>query len=195
MGGLATGRTDQKRDEPHDWQRDATSPRLSGPARVSSAPKGRAAEKTGEVVQNHEVGTGLLAWYARGRRCDGDIAPGVDAGELVDEGAIRSDDTRIGQRCTKQVPDRTNPMRGRLVYRPGRDSEALKGSEDHWRCDSKISHREMSERRRRREVGTLEGPPGDWQGRGGRGERPGTRSDSALVMRRTTKVALPRQDP
>ena len=81
--------------------------------RVSSAPQERAAEKTGEVVRNHEVGTGLLAWYARGRRCDGDITPGVDAGELVDEGEHGSDDIRIGQRCPDQVPDWTNPMRGR----------------------------------------------------------------------------------
>lgn len=61
--------------------------------RVSSAPQERAAEKTGEVVQNHGVGTGLLAWYARGRKRDGDIELGVDAGEYVDEGARRSDDS------------------------------------------------------------------------------------------------------
>jgi len=30
--------------------------------KVSSAPQERAAEKTGEVVRNHEVGTGPLAW-------------------------------------------------------------------------------------------------------------------------------------
>jgi hypothetical protein len=77
---LETGRTNRKRGEPHDWQRDATSPRLR-------------AEKTDEVVRNHEVGTGLLARYARGRRRDGDIGPGVDAKEHVDEGAMRSDDT------------------------------------------------------------------------------------------------------
>lgn len=47
-----------------------------------------AAEKTGEVVRNHEVGTGLLVWLARGRRCGGDIALGVDAGEHVDGGVI-----------------------------------------------------------------------------------------------------------
>jgi len=81
--------------------------------RVSSAPQERAAEKTGEVVRNHAVGTGLLAWNVRGRRCDGDIVPGVDAGEHVDEGARRSDDSGTGQRCTARGSDRTNPRRGR----------------------------------------------------------------------------------
>jgi hypothetical protein len=50
------------------------------------------AEQTGEVMQNHEVGTGLLVWLARGRRRGGDIVPGVDALEHVDGGAMRSDD-------------------------------------------------------------------------------------------------------
>jgi hypothetical protein len=69
------------------------------------------AEKTGEVVRNHEVGTGLLVWLARGRRCGGDIALGVDALEHVDEGAMRSADTfRAAMPGTMSV--RTNPKRG-----------------------------------------------------------------------------------
>jgi hypothetical protein len=95
------------------------------------------------VVRNHEVGTGLLVWLTRGRRRGGDIVPGVDAAEHVDEGAMRSDDTRAGQRCLERASDRTNPMRGRSVIRPGRVSEALKGSEDHWRSNPIICHREV----------------------------------------------------
>jgi len=95
------------------------------------------------VVRNHEVGTGLLVWLIRGRRCGGDIVPGVDAEEYVDEGAMRSDDTRAEQRCSGSESDRTNPMRGRSVIRPGRVSEALKGSEDHWRLNSKIRRRKV----------------------------------------------------
>jgi hypothetical protein len=82
----------------------------------------------------------------------------------------------------------------KVGYRPGRVSEALKESEDHRCLNSKVNHREMVGRRERRAVETLEGPPGDRQDRGGSGERPGTRSDSALVMRRDTQVPLPRQD-
>lgn len=80
-----------------------------------------------------------------------------------------------------------------MVYQPGRISEALKGSHDHRRWDSMIHHREVIERRGRQTVGTLEGPPGNRQDRGGRGERPGTRSDDPPVMRSSAQVALPRQ--
>lgn len=70
------------------------------------------AEKADEVVRNHEVGTGLLAWYARGRRRGGDIGPGVDAREHVDEGAMRSVDKRTGSDARAWVrPDESQERR------------------------------------------------------------------------------------
>jgi hypothetical protein len=84
------------------WQQDDRTGNAANPtigsgmqqARDSRTPRGvdllteKAAEQTGEVVRNHEVGTGLLVWLARGRRRGGDIALGVDAGEHVDGGVI-----------------------------------------------------------------------------------------------------------
>lgn len=72
------------------WTRNAANPTIGSGMQQA---RDSQAEQTDEVVRNHEVGTGLLAWYARGRRRGGDIGPGVDAREHVDEGAMRSDDT------------------------------------------------------------------------------------------------------
>jgi hypothetical protein len=47
----------------------------------------RRAEKTVEVVQNHEDGTGLSRWHLGSRSADRKVRAGVDARRQVDEGA------------------------------------------------------------------------------------------------------------
>ena len=82
------------------------------------------------MVRNHEVGTGLPKWYFGGRSGGGDIVAGVDAGEHVDGGVVRSDEVAERSKDLRARLDRGESQERRSVTTGAIGSDALKESED-----------------------------------------------------------------